>query len=35
MASSGFELLGDKETAICPVLLRDEKKTVMLANELM
>lgn len=35
MTQSGFEVMGDKQTAICPVLLRDEKKTVMLANSLL
>lgn len=35
MSKSGFELLGNSETGICPVLLKDEKKTIMLANELL
>ena len=35
MTSLGFEILGHKESAICPVLLRDEKKAHEFAEALL
>lgn len=34
MEKNGFKILGDRNVAICPVMVRDEKKTIELTKSL-